>query len=560
MKKINSFILFGAAVFAFAACSNETQIENAPKPQEPVYETLSVKIGSEAKTRVTLEGTANAKSEFETGDKIAVWTEAGAFQEPTVDAEGKVSVDVSGGARSNYAVYYNGATAPSFESSTLKITLPSTYDYANVCGDKNPVPMVAKNDASDATNDMVFYAVCALARITLTGIPATADKLEVTFNQDVTGEFTVTNPGTATPSISTTSSTGKEKVTINLTPKTDYTGAVINIPVPVGTVTAAVYAKAGTTTLTAKDDIISGWGANRAHGKKATCAFTPSMYSMILAPGNLYTDEYDHLNMAGNCYDHIYAFSDNGDYANDAGTYSKLNRTHFNFNETYLLMKTGALSDNTEAYTNRDSYDSPAVTRYDITGGNDKTWRVPSQADWAAMTTGVRPGATLNATIGTNPPSSSAGWKFIKVVVSGMSGKGTSASNGTTALAADVTAPNTNYQAGLLLFPDNVEIDGTFGTLGTQNEKTAAYNTTTITNTNLNDLITAGCAFLPAVGCWKPTSFELVGTTGLYWSSTQSSETIGYGLTFNKSGLSPSYKLDTKSVFFGSVRLVRDLQ
>ena len=111
MKKINSFILFGAAVFAFAACSNETQIENSPKPQEPVYETLSVKVGTEPTTRVSLDGTNGSKSVFETGDQIAVWTDAGSFQELTVNSEGKVTVDVTQ-PRSNYAVYYNGATAP----------------------------------------------------------------------------------------------------------------------------------------------------------------------------------------------------------------------------------------------------------------------------------------------------------------------------------------------------------------------------------------------------------------------------------------------------------------
>ena len=552
MKKINSFILSAAAAIAFSACSNETQIEDAPKPSEPIYETLSVKVGSEAQTRVSLTTDA-ANAAFETGDKIAVWTEAGTFQECTVDGSGKIAVDISGGVRSNYAVYYNGATAPTFESSTLKITLPGTYDYADVAGEKNPVPMVAKNVAGDAA-DMTFYAVCGLARITLTGIPATADKLEVSFNKDVTGEFTVTDPGTTAPYISAAESSTKNKASITLTPGTDYTGAVINIPVPVGTgvTVTSISALAGSDLLVRKTNPITSWNPARAKGKKATVNFTPSIYYMILAPGNLYTDGSGNLNMAANYYEHVYAFSSNDDYSNTTN-YKATNRTHFNFNEAYLLMSKGELNQ-TNAFTNAATYD---LTRDDITGGGGKTWRVPTQADWTAMTTGDRPGATLNATVGTNPPSSTPGWKFLKVVVSGLGSAGTSTDEGNNPLAADAAAPSTDYQAGLLIFPDNVEIDGTFATLGPQNVTDEEYNTT-ITKTNLDALITAGCAFIPAVGLWGLSSkFANVGTQCFYWTSTTDTGDDSKGRLLYCSRGDLSSKKGDKSKYCVSVRLVR---
>lgn len=557
MKKIYTFILTGAAILALAACTNDLQVEDNSQANEPVYETLSVKVGPE--TKVTLEGTNGAKSEFEKNDKIAVWTGAsttGSFQTCLVDNSGKITVDITEG-RSNYAVYYNGETVPTFDGTDLTITLPNTYDYANVCGDKNPVPMVAKNE-SGAAGDMTFYAVCGLARFTVTGIPATANKLEVIFSHDVTGSFTVTGPGTSTPSISAAAKNSNYVVTINLIPGTDYTGAVINIPVPTGTISAYMTAKVDDKVLNSVPDVLFNWAAARASGKKTDPHFGVSMYSMRLAPGNLYTED-GTLKMAANYYEHIYKFGNNNDYANDV-LYDPSNRTHFNYNETYRLMETGALGGPGLAYDNVNSYESPAVTRSDINGAPGGNWRVPTQAEWEALTTGTRPGAKLNATItSTSTSSSTSGWKFIKVLVSGMGTAGTSSADGTTALAADATGPSTDYQAGLLLFPDNVEIDGTFTTLGTQNVKgeAATYKSTTITKTNLNALIDAGCAFLPAAGRFA-TSFGLVGKNGGYWSCTQVDADNGYYLNFGAGNVNTAP--NDKSTVFRSVRLVRDLQ
>ncbi|MBQ6954372.1 MAG: hypothetical protein IJP81_10770 [Bacteroidales bacterium] len=504
MKKVYSFILSGAAILAVAACNKETQVEDPAQNNGPVYETLSVKVGAE--TKVSL-GEGATKSSFELGDNIAVWTDADEFQTCSVDGEGKITVDISGGARSNYAVYYNGATIPTYESSTLKITLPDTYNFADVAGTKNPVPMVAKNVADEA-GDMTFYAVCALARIAVPGIPATADKLVVNFDMGVTGEFTVSNPGDE-PSI--TAKTGSSTVTINLTPGTDYSGAVINIPVPVGTITASVQAKAEGTALETKPSVIKGWNAARAHGKKATAKFTPSMYSMVLAPGNLYTDGDGNLKISSTSYDHIYAFSSNGVYANDAETYSAKNRTHFNFNETYFLMKGEAL-DNTKAFTDQDTYD---LEKSDISGGDFKTWRVPTMDEWINLIeSNNRSGSKVRNGSGGEYES---GWKYAYVSVSGMGTAGTSNIDGTYPMAINTLYPNTEYQAGLLLFPDNVEITGSFGD-GLVKNKTNKF-----TKSTLDELITAGCAFLPAVGRWYNDKFEHVGTRGFYWACTKDS-------------------------------------
>ena len=552
MKKLYAFILFGAAIFAVAACNNELQIEDNTKINGPVYETLSVKVGAETKASLA---TNASKTAFENGDKIAVWTDAGVFQECVV-SNGEITVDIFGGPRSNYAVFYNSATVPTFESSTLKITLPAEYNYADVAGDKNPVPMVAKN-AAGVDGDMTFYAVCALARITVPGIPATADKLVVSFNKVVTGEFTVANPGNA-PSIS--AGEGSSTVTINLTPGDDYSGAVINIPVPAGTVTASVEAKAGSTTLETKTSVINSWSATRAKGKKATAAFTPSMYSMVFAPGNLYTED-GTLKIAENYYSHIFAYkAEEFNYLEE--TYKSNNRTHFNFNELYYLMNTSGVKTmpaRADANVNIGTVEDIPMIKSDF--GDSKTWRVLSRTEFDYTTSpSKRPGATVNGT---------TGCLYVKALITGMGGLGTSDETGEAGLAVSAdgsTSPTTDFQAGLLLFPDNKIISGSF-TLGTKNVYNAKYSTTQIAKGVLDALISAGCVFLPAAGGYSNDGDDLgtfasnpanVGTSCDYQLTSSTSASHRYYLLVTNDNVRTGGTARKKGCFY-SVRLVRDL-
>ena len=419
--------------------------------------------------------------------------------------------------------------------------------------------MVAVNEAG-ATGDMTFYAVCALARITLTGIPATANKLVVNFTQEVTGEFTVDAAGSDHPSIASTGA-ATSSVTINLTPGTDYTGAVINIPVPKtaksAKASANIEAKNGDKLIDTQYTIFGAtWVPARAKGKKTTVNFTPSIYSMIFTPGNLYT-EGGTLSIASNWYSNMYnGVSDTYVEA----TYNASNRSHFNFNETAAMMNNAPGSYDpapnagtflwTTASTNVGSFEDHYVV---ISG---QSYRVPTLAEWQAATIGTsRPGATLTATVAGTPQSPSAGWKFIKVLVTDMDANtGTTKSDGTA--QDDNTAPTTTYQAGLLIFPDNVEIDGTFTVLGTQNKADAcAYTTTKITKANLDNLISHGCAFLPAVGRLSSSSFGLVGTFASYWSSTSYTTADGYML-YCYTDLVKAYTAYPKSTTFRPVRLV----
>lgn len=307
MKKVYTFILSGAAILAVVACNKEVQVEEKPQNNEPVYETLSVKVGAE--TKVSL-GTGDTKSVFEENDQIAVYTPAG-FQTCLVDGEGKISVDISGGARSNYAVYYNGSTAPT-TTDGLTISLPASYTYAQVSGNKNPVPMVAMNVSSDPA-DMTFYAVGTLFRVTVKAIPSDATGLVFQFpGNKVNGTFTVTNPGTSTPSVATTApGSGEDKVTVTFEAGT-ATEMTLNIPLPTGDYDDVYITPVGgeTKVASARHIKAGGYTANRAQGKQFTTtlvSFTinDSGDKVIFAPGNLVYDKGNwrfHANQYDKCF------------------------------------------------------------------------------------------------------------------------------------------------------------------------------------------------------------------------------------------------------------------
>jgi hypothetical protein len=316
--------------------------------------------------------------------------------------------------------------------------------------------------------------------------------------------------------------------------------------VPVGTgISIHIDAYNGSDNLQSQTFVVDTWNAARAHGKKATCNFTPSMYSMILAPGNLYTDGTGALHMADNYYEHIY--NNAGNFANDA-SWNMNNRTHFNFNELYCLMKGEAL-DISKAYSNKGSFEDAEITF------SGKDWHVPSLADWTAMTTGDRPGATFTYPSGKGT-ASTTGWKFVKTVVINMSGAGTSSQYGTDALDPSAAGPSTNFQAGLLIFPDNVEITLTGSSSpdpDTKNKVDAANDALYLSQSIFDNLITQGCAFLPSVGRQASGSFGQVGIGGYYWSSTQGDGSNGYWFLFNDSHVEMG---NSGKSIFRSVRLV----
>ena len=612
-------LLSAALMLSLVACNRVLEeVDSVSKEKGADVEVLT--LIAEPQTKATLGNEAeNPTKTWEDGDMIAVWagkTETnGSFQNCSVFSS-TVSVDLYVGTlhRFNYAVYpykytVDGDVIPSYNAGTgaLSVTLPATYDYATVGGTKNPVPMVAKNLYTDG-NDLTFYTVGALARILVSAIPSRASKLVVSFDKTVTGSFTVQDLSTLgtsnAPYIAVDPASSASTVTINLIPGADYIGAAINIPVPTGTVNViSVAAYDGETLLTTvgsnESKVITNWSAARAHGKKASVAYTRSIGSMIVSPGKVYTDGVGALQMAENWYSHMYVLSG----ATDDGTgkavdvsvnsfgydgdpigtgYSIANRTHFNWNEMYHLFHGTALtwalaSDNTSTSTADEELDYPMSKVF-----NTVTWRVPSETDGLSLFGINRPGATLNG---------HSGWKFVKILVTDMGTNG-----GTTVLGGDpettsaqsklLVGPGTTYQAGLLFLPDNVVFEDVefAAELPDYNERAdfgaGEYVRIKITRDELNNkLIAGGCAFFPAVGHWTPgenaehVKYRMngVGSYVCYMTSTQgrpintTSSYIDYAhcITATKGGVGLSnngywYNASQQKEDYQNIRLVRD--
>lgn len=544
MKTVYTFILSCAAILAVAACNKEVQVEDTPQNNEPVYETLSVKVGAE--TKVTLETNA-AKSAFESGDKIAVWTGAGAFQSCTVDGEGKISVNISSGARSNYAVYYNGATIPTFESSTLKLTLPDTYNYDDVAGDKNPVPMVAKNVSSDPT-DMTFYAVGTLFRVTVKAIPSDATGLVFQFpGKKVNGTFTVTNPGTSTPSVATSApGSGEDKVTVTFAAGT-ATEMTLNIPLPTGAYDDVYITPVGgeTKVASARHIKAGGYTAARANGRTLTATLVSFSVSsekkVIFAPGNLRATLKTFAETTGGkvSTSSSWKFTDNQyDYISTYETFSiGSNFDHF-----------GWVGSGTTDPLVRESYGVFSATDnvyYGNTGASEVLYH-----DWGALIIGSYAANTWRTPTG-GPEGE---WRYVIAQRDGASSKRGNATVG--------------GKHGFIILPDSftdpMKNNGSeaFVPWASSNDYTANVYTT---GGDWEAMEAAGAIFLPAAAGRVGTNVtsSTPGKYGYYMSSTAYSADEKYRLrfAFDEDGKASSLSSYSHGVRRDghSVRLVRDL-
>lgn len=605
-------LLLAALSFTLVACNrilDEVDPVTADNGTGEVTEVLT--LLNEPQTKATLSDDVSPVKAWEDGDVIAVWAgtnaSTGFFQECSV-ADNTVSVNLYGGSykRFNYAVYpykysVEGSGIPSYNVGTgvLSLNLPDTYDYTSVGGTKNPVPMVAKNLWSDGET-LTFYTVGALARISVAAIPSRANKLVVSFDKTVTGNFTVQNlaslgDGNA-PYIAIDAESAPSTVTVNLTPGANYINAAVNIPIPQGTInviSVAVYED--DTLLFIQGDnehkVITNWSAARAHGKKGSVEYPRTIASLYFSPGNLYTDNDKNLLMSSNWYEHMYVYSgavdsDHDGYAEEATIsinsfeteehYSIANRTHFNWNEMYYLMN-GVKPNWTKSQDNTldgiavDSETGYPMSRGDF--GDGFTWRVPVSTEFDQLAANTsRPGAKIEGYNGVQ----------IRLLVTDMapykglntynSEEDTFGSQGKYGMD-----PKTDYQIGVLILPDNVEIATTGETFTVFDASSlivgTVFNLTKITREHLNDLIAQGCAFFPGIGHWTPWGppyrFNGLGTQGNFWANTQglnagSSPVIddyrdgayvwGFTRTNTNTDAGTTFKSD-----FVHIRLVRDI-
>ena len=271
------------------------------EPETVGAASLTARIAEEVPaTRTSYDG-YEGKFLWNEGDEIAVHiadgTAAGRYEtfkvlpnDPAETASVPIST-TSSMSRNGYAVYpASAAVAASYGSPTLKVSLPAEYDISDIVSgassiktsDFSPCPMVAINDPTAAPDELDFYHVGGLLRITLKGVKATTQKVRVAFDEYATGTFTVATPSAIPsasvegPKITAPDESGRGKV-VTFTLADSSLGAtlaagniVLNVPVPcvtfnsvtVETLNAAGEAEAAKT-FDEKPLVF-----NRHHGKK----------------------------------------------------------------------------------------------------------------------------------------------------------------------------------------------------------------------------------------------------------------------------------------------------
>ena len=228
----------------------------------PGTETIRLTACTESDTRATIDADSGEFA-WETGDAVAVHLSSG-YATAALATDGTFVLTVpSGTTRNGYAIY--PASAAAGTASAPEVSLPATYSIVgDLQSESVPLPMVAVNDPN--RDILYFHHVGGLMQITVTTVPVGTKTVSVTLDKGVTGDFTIADPATLTP----TTAPGSSSSTVTFTVSADGLDAaasnlVLNLPVPCGTYTSMTVALSPSgTSKTLTDNMVIG----RAQGLK----------------------------------------------------------------------------------------------------------------------------------------------------------------------------------------------------------------------------------------------------------------------------------------------------
>ena len=231
-------------VLSVLSCAKEQQKEDPQEDQNGlVTEILSATKEGDA-TKVTM----NSSRQFgwsNLDDVAFTIYKGGSYEFRTSDHYGETEpnkfVVTHSGTRQGYAVM-PASFQGSYDGSTLVVNYPDSYDIsADVdggCYDNAdaahfiPFPMVSVSDP--LTEALTFYSIGALAKVTVSAVPAGTKNLYITFNKPVTGNFPVDDPGSAASQVSC-SGTANTTITVKISESglASQQTITLYIPIPV---------------------------------------------------------------------------------------------------------------------------------------------------------------------------------------------------------------------------------------------------------------------------------------------------------------------------------------
>ena len=232
MKKI--LILLAGIAIALAACTKKEMKDDSAQTERvswPSVITVATEpvVDSETKSVIADDG---AFSWFagtgETAEKLGIYTNAGFKVYTCTDAAtGTFGGDLEGAAPSTVAVYPAGQYVLS--TKTLTVTMPASYEYVPTLA---KTPMIAQ--ISGSIDNLTFKHIAALLKVSVKNVPPTATQLVLETDENVAGEFVISDCTVADAVI--TNDDGSDKsVAVNFPAAGAFTDKNFFIPIPAGT-------------------------------------------------------------------------------------------------------------------------------------------------------------------------------------------------------------------------------------------------------------------------------------------------------------------------------------
>lgn len=582
MKQTVKVLSAVALIFMIAACSKNIETPEVQENNQPeitggkITESLIAKTENDADTKMAVDGlTSGSTYSWSTGtDKIAAFVtnddganytkvESGAYNGSSFS----LTYD-EGYERGGFAVYpYEFAKSYS-SAGGLVVTYPESYDISDYITNDYlsekvydvhsvyfPMPMIATSTSGNS--NLEFYSIGAMVRVKVSNIPVGTKVLYITFNQRVTGDFTIASPDPGESVVSATSGTSTVTYRIAAADSEglDETQAanaiVLYIPVPEATDLSIA------STTTTKSTVRNGgksFAVDAITRATSTTDFKVGSKNYSIAPGNLLATFDSEGNLSG------WSFLGGLDQLKTVIS-STTNNPHV---ASGLEPTWGTASTVRDVFTWDRLYevfmgeDAPTEANISISTDreitvDEKDWRMATQDELAILS------GSIDGRDGILAKVKGMDVKFTKVIVQV---GGTSYEDyGMTKYLYD----GKKCIAGVLLFPDGyVDQTDNIINLGAGNW---SFYVPGINYAAFTKMIAAGAVFLPAAGLndpehvWKFVDDDSKGIAGtaVYWSAT-ASESLSATAGAFRAHKNIYSVANYNKLCYCSVRLIREIE
>lgn len=439
--------------------------------------------------------TPDTRVDIADGNGICSWTEGdavGLYATGETFSGYKTSVVMNGSVRINlaadqhradFAVYPLYAAVPDHHSAgDFQVVYPDSYVCARFDADGlavwSPAPMVAENTGEE----LLFRHVGALLRLRISNISPGTTSLAVSFEgmTDITGTYSVSDPGTVSAATTLVSGTGNTVTYTNL-PEAVNGGLTLNVPLPEGDysgLSAIRIAASGGREESAVVRPVAGWGQiTRAQGKQYTVDFVSIYYRPAYEGDGRFGDYCISKGiLKWEAGQEAYILTDGDDpleildYFGDNG---QLNVIYHQLTGSESSVKYRLGKDNNNGED----------VQYPVRIG-DQTWLIPSVSEWLGL---------FAARTGDKMPSVNGVALTTAAVVVALDGSGSHAGKGRTNSSGSIqNAGGTDFHYGFIAFPNGAVVS------------CPSIQSGFITEATLRVLVEGGCVFFPITGWYYP--------------------------------------------------------